>query len=171
MVGVSAPKPSTRPLVGHSAPRPLGHSATRPLVGPSTFTRPLLAHRPAHPHPQRMLVRARFASNRLVALRGQGAGGSVVPLSHHHRQVVGEGMKKRRCGGRTFGGPWVFQISDDWDLEVGHHGPAGAPRHPRRHPTTFLHIPARDTGSNGPGGYRFGTGLDCPELGTSVLGR
>ncbi len=69
----------------------------------------------------------------------------------------------------------MFQISEDWDLEVGHHGPAGAPRHPRRHIATFLHIPARGTGLGWPGRalQRPRTDLDQirggPELGTLVL--
>ncbi len=59
----------------------------------------------------------------------------------------------------------MVQISEDWDLEVGHRDPPQAPRHPRRHPATFLHIPARDTGLGWPGRAtwapgRFGPGLD-----------
>ncbi len=102
--------------------------------------------------------------------------GAPLALEPRPRRAIASPLRLRIArGGDAGAGPSVFQISNDWDLEVGHQGTAGAPRHPRRHTATFLHIPARDTGLGWPGRALqrprtdFGTGLDCPELGTSVL--
>ena len=60
----------------------------------------------------------------------------------------------------------MFEISEDWDLEVGHRGPAGATRHHRRHTATFLHITARGTELQGPARALLGHRSDFEQVWT-----